>query len=260
MMPEDNGSSLRAATLMRTPKVTANEHWRTTMTAKLTILLVHGAWGDGSHWRHVIPPLHAKGYRVCAVQNPLTSLADDIDRTRKLAAAQDGPVLLVGHSYGGAVITGAGHAPNVVGLVFVAAFAPDEGDSLGSIFARREPPPGAGNIRPDQDGFLWISPPHFRESFCQDLDEEEAWVMALAQKPIAGRCFEDESGPPAWKEKPSWYQVSADDRMIPPETQRWMAERIGAKKTLELPSSHASLASHADEIVALIEEASGSLT
>lgn len=229
------------------------------MPAKPFILLVHGAWGDGSHWRRVIPPLHAKGYRVGAVQNPLTSLADDIDRTTKLAAAQEGPTLLVGHSYGGAVITGAGHASNVAGLVYVAAFAPDEGDSLGSIFARRAQPPGAANIRPDKEGFLWIDPAKFRESFCPDVEETEALVMALAQKPIAGRCFEDKSGPPAWKAKPSWYQISAADRMIPPETQSWMAERMNPKKTITLQASHASLASHADDIVALIVEAAGAV-
>jgi pimeloyl-ACP methyl ester carboxylesterase len=167
--------------------------------------------------------------------------------------------LLVGHSYGGAVISGAGHAPNVIGLVYVAAFAPDLGDSLGSIFARREPPPGAANIRPDNDGLLWIAPEKFRESFCQDLDEAESLVMALTQKPIAGRCFEDKSGPPAWKSKPSWYQISANDRMIPPETETWMAERMKARKTITLPASHASLASQPAAIVALIEEASTAL-
>jgi pimeloyl-ACP methyl ester carboxylesterase len=223
------------------------------------IVLVHGAWGDGSHWRRVIPQLDAKGYRVTAVQNPLTSLADDVDRTSRLVAAQDGPTLLVGHSYGGAVITGAGHAPHAIGLVYIAAFAPDEGDSLGSIFARREPPPGAANIRPDNDGFLWIQREKFRESFCPDLDATEALVMAVAQKPIAGRCFEDKSGPPAWKSKPSWYQISLQDRMIPPETQQWMAERIKPKKTISLAASHASLASHADEVTALIDEAARSL-
>ncbi len=229
------------------------------MTTKLNVLLVHGAWGDGSHWRHIIPPLSAKGYGVLAVQNPLTSLADDIERTSKLAAAQDGPTLLVGHSYGGMVITGAGHLPNVVGLVYVAAFAPDEGETPAGIFAMREPPPGAANIRPDENGFLWIAPDKFRESFCQDLDETEALVMALTQKPIAARCFDDKSGPPAWKVKPSWYQVSANDRMIPPETQQWFAERMTPQKTITLQASHASLASHPDEIVALIEEAAGSV-
>jgi len=229
------------------------------MATKPNIVLVHGAWGDGSHWRHVIPPLHKKGYKVTAVQNPLTSLAEDVDRTMKLAEAQDGPTLLVGHSYGGAVITGAGHAPNVIGLVYVAAFAPDAGDSLGSIAGHSPPPPGAGSLRPDKYGFLWIDPAQFRENFCQDVDESEALVMALTQKPIAVRCFEDKSGPPAWKNKPSWYQISANDRMIPPDTEAWMAERMRPKKTIMLQASHASMASQGDAIVALIEEASTAL-
>lgn len=228
------------------------------MPSVKNIVLVHGAWGDASHWRHVIPLLHAKGYHVTAVQNPLTSLADDIDRTSKLVAAQEGPTLLVGHSYGGAVITGAGHAPNVVGLVYIAAFAPDEGDSLGSLLAR-EPSPGGAHIRPDKDGFLWIDPDFFRESFSEDLGETEALVMAVTQKPIAARCFDDKSGPPAWKAKPSWYQVSAKDRMIPPNTERWMADRIKAKKTITLEASHASLASHGKEIADLIDEAARAL-
>ncbi len=163
------------------------------MAEKVNIVLVHGAWGDGSHWRHVIPTLHNAGHRVVAVQNPLTSLADDVDRTRKVAESMDGPTLLVGHSYGGAVITGAGHAENVVGLVYIAAFAPDEGDSLGSIFARTDQPAGAANIAPDAEGFLWIAPDKFQESFSQDLDDTEALVMALTQKPIAGQCFSDPS-------------------------------------------------------------------
>lgn len=229
------------------------------MAGKPNIVLVHGAWGDGSHWSRVIPLLHRKGYTVRAVQNPLTSLADDVDRTRRLAESLDGPTILVGHSYGGAVISGAGNARNVVGLVYIAAFAPDEGDSLGSIFSRREAPAGAASIRPDKDGFLWIDPEQFRGSFCQDLDEETALVMALSQKPIAARCFEDKAGAPAWRGKPSWYQISAGDRMIPPETEAWMAERMGARKTITLNASHASLASQADAVTALIEEACQSL-
>ena len=228
--------------------------------AKPNIVLVHGAWGDGSHWRHVIPSLSARGYNVSAVQNPLTSLQDDIDRTMKLAEAQDGPTLLVGHSYGGAVITGAGHAPNVLGLVYVAAFAPDAGDSLGSLFARAPAPPGAASLRPDKYGFLWIAREKFHESFCADLPQEEALVMNVAQKPIAGRCFEDKSGPPAWKSKPSWYQVSANDHMIPPQTEAWMAQRMQPRKTITLESSHASLASQGPAIVALIEEAATGVT
>ncbi|QNK64197.1 alpha/beta hydrolase [Pedobacter sp. PAMC26386] len=225
------------------------------MEKKLNIVLVHGAWGDGSHWRHVIPQLHAKGYRVTAVQNPLTSLADDVERTRQLVAQQDGPTLLVGHSYGGMVITGAGHEPNVVGLVYVAAFAPDEGETPGQLFGLRAAPRGAASIRPDKNGFLWIERGEFHQNFCQDLNEEEGLVMALTQKPIAARCFDDKSGAPAWKVKPSWYQVSANDHMIPPETEAWFAERMNAKKTITLDAGHASMASHPHEILALIEEA-----
>ncbi|NWL76673.1 alpha/beta hydrolase [Pseudomonas taiwanensis] len=223
------------------------------------ILLVHGAWGDASHWRELIPLLLDAGYPVRAVQNPLTSLADDVARTRKLAESLGGPTLLVGHSYGGAVISGAGHAANVVGLVFVAAFAPDEGDSLGGIFARAEPPQGAGGIRPDPEGFLWLAGDSFHANFCADLPERDAQVMAVTQKPIAARCFEDKAGAPAWRDKPSWYQVSSGDHMIPPATQAWMAERIQARKTITLDASHASLASRPREIFALIEEAVKSL-
>lgn len=225
------------------------------MTTKPNILLVHGAWGDGSHWRHIIPTLHNKGYPVYAVQNPLTSLADDVERTEKLAASLQGPTILVGHSYGGMVISQLGHLPNLVGLVYVAAFAPDKGESLGSIFQLRDLPSGAANLFPDQDDFLWIKYDKFHESFCQDLDKTEAVVMAAAQKPTSGKCFSDTSTEPAWKTKPSWYQISNQDHMIPPETQQWFTERMKPKKTIRLDSSHASLASHPNEIIALIEEA-----
>ncbi|MFC5740084.1 alpha/beta fold hydrolase [Dyella tabacisoli] len=225
------------------------------MSSKPNIVLVHGAWGDASHWRHVIPSLHAKGYKISAVQNPLTSLPDDIERTSKLAAAQGAPTLLVGHSYGGMVITGAGHVPNVVGLVYIAAFAPEEGETPGGIFGLRAAPPGAAAIRPDDNGFLWIDQAQFHQNFCQDLDATEGLVMAVTQKPIAGRCFADKSGAPAWKVKPSWYQVSSEDRMIPPETEQWFVERMKPRKAITLPAGHASMASHPAEIVALIEEA-----
>lgn len=229
------------------------------MSTAPTILLVHGAWGDAGHWRHVIPLLHDGGHDVLAVQNPLTSLADDVERTSRLAAAQDGPVLLVGHSYGGSVISGAGHAPNVVGLVYVAAFAPDEGESLGSIFARRDPPPAAAIIRPDADGFLWLAHDAFHDNFCQDLGAEEAFVLAVTQKPIHGRCFEDPAGPPAWRSLPSWYQVSTGDRAIPPATERELAQRMDPRRTIELDASHASLLSQPQAIAALVDEAAGSL-
>ena len=165
------------------------------MTDKPNILLVHGAWGDASHWRHVIPPLHEKGYRVFAVQNPLTSLSDDIDRTIKMAAAQDAPTLLVGHAYGCAVITGAGLTPNVVGLVYLAGPALDEGESLKSLWARRAPPEGAANIREDKYGFLWIEVGKFHETFCHDLeDRTESLVWALTQKPTAIALLRREVG------------------------------------------------------------------
>lgn len=229
------------------------------MGKRPNVVLVHGAWGDGSHWSKMIPVLHGKGFRVSAAQNPLTSLADDIEWTRRLVEAQDGPVLLVGHSYGGAVISGAGHAPNVAGLVFVAAFAPDEGETVRGLLGRHEQPAGAKAIRPDQYGFLWLDRRLYKESFCQDLGDDAALIMAATQKPTGVRCFDDKAGPPAWRQRLSWYQVSLEDRMIPPETEQWMAARIGSRKTVELAASHASLAAYPHELVALIEEAAGQL-
>jgi pimeloyl-ACP methyl ester carboxylesterase len=231
------------------------------MADKPHIVLVHGAWGDASHWRHVIPLLHGKGFRVFGVQNPLTSLSDDIERTRELVAAQEAPTLLVGHAYGCAVITGAGVASNVVGLVYLAGPALDEGESLKSLLAAAPPPEGFGNVRQDKYGYLWIAPDKFHWTFCHDLeDETESLIWAVTQKPTAARCFEEKSGPPAWKVKPSWYQVSTDDRLIRPETERWMANRINARRTLTLATSHASVATHPAEIAQLIEEASSAVT
>ncbi|MGY0036007.1 alpha/beta fold hydrolase [Pedobacter sp. NJ-S-72] len=221
----------------------------------LTIILVHGAWGDGSHWKHIIPALTKEGYKVRAVQNPLTSLADDITKTKDLIDAQEGKVLLVGHSYSGAVIIGTGNHEKVVGLVFIAAFAPDEGDSLGGIFARREAPKGGAGIHPNAKEFLWIRYDEFHKSFCEDLDAEEALVMALSQKPIHSNGFSDQTGTPAWKTKPIRYQVSDRDNMIPPETEKEMAEHINAKKIVHLDAWHTSLASHQEEVIALILEA-----
>ena len=225
------------------------------MVKKPSVVLVHGAWGDGSHWSKMIPVLHAKGYRVSAAQNPLTSLADDVEWTRRLIEAQEGPVFLVGHSYGGAVISAAGHAPQVVGLMYVAAFAPDEGETVRGLLGRHGLPVGAAAIRPDHYGFLWLDRGLFKESFCQDLGDDAALIMAAAQKPVAARCFDDKAGPPAWRHRPSWYQVSLEDHMVPPETQQWMADRMGARKKAELAASHASMAAYPHELVALIDEA-----
>jgi pimeloyl-ACP methyl ester carboxylesterase len=158
------------------------------------------------------------------------------------------------------VITGAGLTPNVVGLVYLAGPALDEGESLKSLWALRAPPEGAANIRQDKYGFLGIAPEKFHETFCHDFDDEtQSLVWALTQKPTAARCFEEQSGAPAWRVKPSWYQISTEDRLIPSETEKWMAERINARKTITLQTSHASVATHPDEIVQLIEEASNAI-
>ena len=203
----------------------------------------------------MIPRLNKKGYTsIFAVENPLTSLADDAERTRKMIAQQKGPVLLVGHSYGGAVITQAGNQPNVVGLVYIAAFAPEIGETTSSI-SKALAVPGVANVLPDSYGYLWIKQDKFHESFCQDLTAEEALVMAVTQKAPLVSTFGDKITAAAWKNKPSWYQISSDDRMLAPETEKMMSDRLGAKKVITLDASHASLASRPGEVTALIDEA-----
>jgi len=225
------------------------------MSTKPDIVLVHGFWGGAAHWAKVIVELDRRGYYALhAVENPLTSLADDATRTQTMVKQVDGPVLLVGHSYGGAVITEAGSLENVVGLVYVAAFAPDAGESLGQI-TEQMPPAAAANIAPDSDGYVWIAQDKFHESFCQDLPADEALVMAVTQKAPVGSTFGNPISDPAWKKKPCWYQVSTADRMIHPDNERRMAERMGPRKTIELDASHASLASQRAVIVDLIHEA-----
>ncbi|MFJ5282263.1 alpha/beta hydrolase [Pseudomonas sp. NPDC088429] len=225
------------------------------MSNKPTIVLVHGFWGGAAHWSKVILELARKGYTdLHAVEMPLTSLADDAERTRKMIAQQSGPVLLVGHSYGGAVITEAGNQPNVVGLVYIAAFAPDAGESPGGL-TQQHLPAAAPNLAPDSDGFLWLKADKFHESFCQDLSADEALVMAVAQKAPLASTFGDTISNPAWKNKPSWYQISTEDHMIHPDNQRQMSAKLGAKKIITLDASHASLASRAAEVAAFIDEA-----
>jgi pimeloyl-ACP methyl ester carboxylesterase len=229
------------------------------MSEKPTIVLVHGFWGGAAHWAKVIPILVRKGYDVHAVDIPLTSLADDAERTRKMIAAQKGPVLLVGHSYGGAVISEAGNHDNVVGLVYIAAFAPDAGESAGGL-AARQPSASAANFFVDDDQYLWIKQNKYHESFCQDLTPEEGLVMGVTQKaPLLG-TFSNNVTVPAWKSKPCWYQISSEDRMLPPEIQQWMSARMNPKKIITLKSSHASLASQPNEVAALIDEAATALS
>jgi pimeloyl-ACP methyl ester carboxylesterase len=175
-----------------------------------------------------------------------------------MIAQQNSQVLLVGHSYGGAVITEAGNEPNVAGLVYIAAFAPDAGESPGGI-SQANPPAAFANIAPDSDGYLWIKPDLYHESFCQDLSAEEAFVMAVTQKAPIGATFGNEISLPAWKNKPVWYQISSADRMINPENQKMMSARMKARKVITLDASHASLASRPKEVTALIVEAARSL-
>lgn len=223
--------------------------------SKPSIILVHGFWGGAAHWGKVIVELARKGYtNVHAVEMPLTSLADDVERTRKMIAQQKGPVLLVGHSYGGAVITQAGDQPNVVGLVYIAAFAPDAGESPGGI-THQHLPVAAPNLEPDSDGYLWLKSDKFHESFCQDLSPDDALVMAVTQKAPLASTFGDVITTPAWKKKPSWYQISSEDRMIAPENQLKMSARLNPRKVVTLAASHASLASKPAEVAALIDEA-----
>ncbi|MFL0240200.1 alpha/beta hydrolase [Mycobacterium sp. SMC-17] len=225
------------------------------MTEKPTVVLVHGFWGGAAHWANVIVELNRRGYpSLRAVENPLTSLADDAERTRKMVSQVDGPVVLVGHSYGGAVITEAGDLPNVKALVYIAAFAPDAGESPGGI-TQEMPPAAAANLAPDSDGYLWVLQDKFHESFCQDLSDDEALVMAVTQKAPLASTFSDTVTAPAWRVKPSWYQVSTQDRMIHPDNERRMAARINPRKIIELDASHASLASQAVAVADLIDEA-----
>lgn len=227
------------------------------MADEPAVVLVHGFWGDGAHWASVIVELNRRGYTsLRAVELPLTSLSDDAERTRKMVSQIDGPVVLVGHSYGGAVITESGDLPNVKALVYIAAFAPDVGESLSQI-SEEIPPVALKNALADSDGYLWLKHDKFRESFCQDLPEDQALVMAVTQKAPLASTFSDAITTAAWKVKPSWYQVSTADRTIHPDNERRMAARIGARKTIELDASHASLASQPGAVCDLIDEAAG---
>lgn len=229
------------------------------MADKPTIILVHGFWGGAAHWHNVIVELSKLGHdRIRAVELPLTSLSDDAERARKMVAQQQGQVLLVGHSYGGAVISQMGGLPNVAGLVYIAAFAPDAGESPGGI-TQAKPPAAIANVVPDSDGYLWIAYDKYRESFCQDLTSEEALVMAVTQKAPLASTFGDAVTEPAWKKKPCWYQVSSEDRMIHPDNQAMMAARMNPRRIVTLAASHASLASMPAQVTALIDEAATAL-
>jgi pimeloyl-ACP methyl ester carboxylesterase len=218
------------------------------------IVLVHGGFVDGSGWEGVYAILKKKGYNVSIVQNPTTSLADDLATTNRTIAAQDGPVVLVGHSYGGVVITEAGNNPKVAALAYIAAFAPDSGESVASLI--KNPPPGAPvpPILPPQDGFLFLDRSKFAASFAADVNPELAAFMADSQVPWGVQALEGAVSQPAWKSKPSWYLIATDDRMIPPDAQRAMSKRAGSK-TVEVKGSHAVYVSQPEAVADIIARA-----
>jgi pimeloyl-ACP methyl ester carboxylesterase len=218
------------------------------------IVFVHGAWADGSSWSKVIPLLEAKGLHVVAVQNPLTSLADDVAAATRAIALQDGPVILVGHSYGGAVITEAGNDPKVAGLVFVAAFAPGDGESVASISKPYPAAPLGGELRPDAQGFLSVTPKGIAEDFAQDLPEKEKQILTATQGPTNAACFGATITTAAWKTKPSWFVIAGNDRAIPPELERAEATMMKAT-SITVASSHVAMLSHPKEVAELIEQA-----
>ena len=221
---------------------------------EITIVLVHGGFVDGSGWEGVYQLLKKDGYRVSIVQNPTISLAGDVAATKLIVHAQSGPVMLVGHSYGGAVITEAGTDPQVVGLVYLCAFAPDTGESVNTLIAN--PPPGAPvpPILPPQEGFLFLDKAKFPASFAADVDAAKAAFMADSQVPWGVEALGGTISEPAWKTKPSWYMVTTDDKMIPPPAQRFMSQRAGAT-VIEVAGSHSIYVSRPDAVAALIEQA-----
>jgi pimeloyl-ACP methyl ester carboxylesterase len=222
------------------------------MSNRPKIILVHGAWADGSSWSAVIEDLQAKGYKVTAPQFPLTSLADDVARLRQVLALQDGPTILVGHSYGGQIITALGtDAPDVVGLGYIAAFGLDEGESLGALLSQGPTPPALAHQVVDKRGFVWLPEDDFVNHFAADVGPVKARVMYAVQQPLAATGFNEVMGVPAWKSLPSWYLITTDDQALPPAAQRLFAKRMGAT-VIEVPSSHLPFVSHPRDVVKLI--------
>src|SRR5579864_3532479 len=221
----------------------------------MNIVLVHGAWADGSCWSAVIERLQADGYNVTAPQFPMTQLSDDVARLRQVLARQNGPTIVAGHSYGGQIMTALGtDTPNVTGLVYIAAFGLDEGESLGALLSQGPVTPALAHLFTDKQGFGWLSEDDFVHHFAADVDPVKAKVMYAVQQALAGSAFTDVMGVPAWKSQPAWYLVASDDEAIPPDAERLFAGRMGAT-TIEVPSSHVAMVSHPDEVARLIESA-----
>ena len=225
------------------------------MNGRPNIVLIHGAWADGSCWTGVIERLQADGFNVRAPQFPLSSLTDDVARLRQVLEFQDGPTIVVGHSYGGQILTALGtDAANVVGLVYIAAFALDEGESLGALLSQGPVTPALEHLFTDARGYGWLSEEDFVEHFAGDVDPARARGMWAVQQALASSAFTDVMGPPTWKSLPSWYLVAENDEAIPPDAERQFAARMGAT-TVEVPSSHVAMVSHPTEVAELIERA-----
>jgi pimeloyl-ACP methyl ester carboxylesterase len=218
----------------------------------MRVVLVHGAWADGSCWAGVIRRLQAAGHDVVAPQMPHTSLADNVARLRHVLSMDAVPTVVAGHSYGGQIITALGtDAPNVVGLVYVAAFGLDEGESIGALLAQGTPTPALANLRIDDLGFAWLPQDDFVAHFAPDVDPADANVLYAVQQPLAASTLGDVMAAPAWKTLPSWYVVAEDDEAIPPDAERLFAQRMGAT-TIEVKASHVVMTSHPDEVADLI--------
>lgn len=218
------------------------------------IVLVHGAFADGSGWQEVYKILKKRGYNVSVVGNPNTGLGDDVAATKRVLARQDGPTILVGHSYGGVIITEAGNEPNVAGLVYIAAFAPDANESLLSLLQSGPPAPNSGILPPDAFGYIWYDKAKYHSGFCADLPKEQAEFLCDSQIPVSASVFGATIPNPAWKTKPTWYIVATEDQTIPPDGERFMAQRAGAKVT-EIKASHLVFMSQPKPVVDVIETA-----
>ena len=229
------------------------------MSARPNIVLVHGAWADGSCWSAVIERLQADGFHVTAPQFPESSLAADVARLREVLARQDGPTIVVGHSYGGQIVTALGaDAPNVVGLVYIAAFGLDEGESIGALLQQGPPTPALAHLEVDDQGFAWLPEDDFVNHFAADVDPVKARVMHAVQQPLSWSALDEVMGVPAWKSHPSWFLVADGDQAIPPDAERQFAARMGAT-TVEVPTNHVAMVSHPDEVLQLIHAAAGAV-
>jgi pimeloyl-ACP methyl ester carboxylesterase len=230
------------------------------MNGRPNIVFVHGAWANGSCWSDVIQRLLADGYHVTAPQFPETSTADDVARLRQVLKLQDGPTIVVGHSYGGQIMTALGtDAPNVAGLVYITAFGLDQGESLQALLSQGPTPPAIAHPFTDQQGFMWLPQDDFVQHFASGVDPVRATVLHAVQQPIASSAFSQTMGVPAWKSLPSWYLVATQDEAIPPDAQRMFANRMGAT-TMEVPAGHLAMVSHPDETAQIVKTAAEART